>query len=38
LKKIIVIAYLVNPILLFEQVSQAHIDVFLCRSLILLIL
>ena len=38
MKKIIVIAYLVNPILLFEQVSQAHIDVFLCRSLILLIL
>jgi alpha-1,6-mannosyltransferase len=37
LKNILVIAYLVNPILLFEQVSQAHIDVFLCTSLILLI-
>lgn len=37
LKSEIVLAYLVNPILLFEQVSQVHLDVFLCTSLILLI-
>lgn len=33
----LVLAYLVNPILLFELVSQAHLDIFLCTSLILLI-
>ncbi|HEY9636854.1 MAG TPA: hypothetical protein V6D14_25870 [Coleofasciculaceae cyanobacterium] len=32
------IAYLLNPLILFEQVTNAHLDVFICTSLILLII
>jgi alpha-1,6-mannosyltransferase len=31
------IAYLLNPLLLFEQVTEAHVDVFVCTSIIFLI-
>ncbi len=33
----ITMAYLINPLLLAEQVSGAHIDVFICNALLLLI-
>lgn len=36
-QRIITTAYLINPLLLFEQVTEAHIDVFVCTSIILLI-
>jgi alpha-1,6-mannosyltransferase len=32
------IAYLLNPVILFEQVTNAHLDVFICTSLIILII
>ncbi len=31
-------AYLVNPVLLFEQVTNAHVDVLLCTTLLALLL
>jgi alpha-1,6-mannosyltransferase len=36
-QQIITITYLINPLLLFEQATEAHIDVFVCTSIILLI-
>lgn len=37
LRTFVTTAYLINPILLFELVSNAHVDVFLISALILLI-
>lgn len=34
----ITLAYLVNPLILFEQVTNAHLDVFICTVLIALII
>jgi alpha-1,6-mannosyltransferase len=36
--KQLTLLYAINPILLFEQVSQAHIDIFLCTSIILIVI
>jgi alpha-1,6-mannosyltransferase len=33
----ITLAYLLNPLLLFEHVANAHLDVFICTALIVLI-